>query len=169
MYSEEPLERQWAQVQEVLLDMEEQCDDLVIDCLQGMVGELGCQVTVRRREHILTLLRELNHLYDCGIPAREMICEEDEEYCFSWIYEFDFYLGDADYLLHFVVDAALNSNGIVNKYLTLERQVYRKGLCLKASEPMVLDPDALERLKEKIVSVMACPPNTGRFLDWDDD
>ena len=98
-----------------------------------------------------------------------MICEEDEEYCFSWIYEFDFYLGDADYLLHFVVDAALNSNGIVNKYLTLERQVYRKGLCLKASEPMVLDPDALERLKEKIVSVMACPPNTGRFLDWDDD
>lgn len=36
-----------------------------------------------------------------------MICEEDEEYCFSWIYEFDFYLGDADYLLHFVVDAAL--------------------------------------------------------------
>ena len=169
MYSEEPLERQWAQVREVLLDMEEQCDDLVIDCLQGMVGELGCQVTVRRREHILTLLRELNHLYDCGIPAREMICEEDEEYCFSWIYEFDFYLGDADYLLHFVVDAALNSNGIVNKYLTLERQVYRKGLCLKASEPMVLDPDALERLKEKIVSAMACPPNTGRFLDWDDD
>ena len=153
MYSEEPLERQWAQVREVLLDMEEQCDDLVIDCLQGMVGELGCQVTVRRREHILTLLRELNHLYDCGIPARE----------------FDFYLGDADYLLHFVVDAALNSNGIVNKYLTLERQVYRKGLCLKASEPMVLDPDALERLKEKIVSAMACPPNTGRFLDWDDD
>lgn len=65
MYSEEPLERQWAQVREVLLDMEEQCDDLVIDCLQGMVGELGCQVTVRRREHILTLLRELNHLYDC--------------------------------------------------------------------------------------------------------
>lgn len=169
MYSEEPLERQWAQVREVLLAMEEQCDDLVIDCLQGMVGELGCQVTVRRREHILTLLRELNHLYDCGIPAREMICEEDEEYCFSWIYEFDFYLGDADYLLHFVVDAALNSNGIVNKYLTLERQVYRKGLCLKASEPMVLDPDALERLKEKIVSAMACPPNTGRFLDWDDD
>ena len=169
MYSEEPLERQWAQVREVLLDMEEQCDDLVIDCLQGMVGELGCQVIVRRREHILTLLRELNHLYDCGIPAREMICEEDEEYCFSWIYEFDFYLGDADYLLHFVVDAALNSNGIVNKYLTLERQVYRKGLCLKASEPMVLDPDALEQLKEKIVSAMACPPNTGRFLDWDDD
>lgn len=82
MYSEEPLERQWAQVREVLLAMEEQCDDLVIDCLQGMVGELGCQVTVRRREHILTLLRELNHLYDCGIPAREMICEEDEEYCF---------------------------------------------------------------------------------------
>mgnify|MGYP000172925173 CR=1 FL=1 len=38
MYSEEPLERQWAQVREVLLDMEEQCDDLVIDCLQGMVG-----------------------------------------------------------------------------------------------------------------------------------
>ncbi len=98
-----------------------------------------------------------------------MICEEDEEYCFSWIYEFDFYLGDADYLLHFVVDAALNSNGIVNKYLTLERQVYRKGLCLKASEPMVLDPDALEQLKEKIASAMACPPNTGRFLDWDDD
>ena len=64
--------------------MEEQCDDLVIDCLQGMVGEQGCQVTVRRREHIL-------------------------------------------------------------------------------------DPDALEQLKEKIASAMACPPNTGRFLDWDDD
>lgn len=43
MYSEEPLERQWAQVREVLLAMEEQCDDLVIDCLQGMVGEQGCQ------------------------------------------------------------------------------------------------------------------------------
>lgn len=82
MYSEEPLERQWAQVREVLLAMEEQCDDLVIDCLQGMMGEQGCQVIVRRREHILTLLRELNHLYDDGIPAREMICEEDEEYCF---------------------------------------------------------------------------------------
>ena len=97
-----------------------------------------------------------------------MICEEDEEYCFSWIYEFDFYLGDADYLLHFVVDAALNSNGIVNKYLTLERQVYRKGLCLKASEPMVLDPDALERLKENRFRY-GLSSQYGPFLDWDDD
>lgn len=42
MYSREPMERQWEQLREVLLAMEGQCDKLVIDCLQGMLGEQGC-------------------------------------------------------------------------------------------------------------------------------
>lgn len=63
MYSEEPMDRQWAQEREVVLAMEGQCGELVIDCLQGMLGEQGCQVTVLRREHILSLMQELNRLY----------------------------------------------------------------------------------------------------------
>lgn len=169
MYSREPMERQWEQLREVLLAMEGQCNKLVIDCLQGMLGEQGCQVTVLEREHILSLLQDLNHLYDFGIPSREMNYEEDGGCGFSWIYEFDFFLPESDYLLHFVIDAALNSDGIINEYLTLERQVYREGMYLKVSETMVLAPSALEQLKGKVAAVMTIPPNTGCFLDWKDN
>lgn len=149
--------------------MKTQCGELVIDCLQGMMGEQGCQVTVLKREHILSLLQELNRLYDSGIPRREVSGDDDDEICsFSWIYEFDFYLREPDFLLHFVIDAALDSGGGVTEYLTLERQVYREGLYLKVSEPMVLAPAALAQLKKKVAAIMAIPPNTGRFLDWGD-
>lgn len=149
--------------------MKRQCCELVIDCLQGMMGEQGCQVTVLRREHILSLLQELNRLYDSGVPRREVSDDDDDEICsFSWIYEFDFYLRESDFLLHFVIDAALDSGGGVTEYLTLERQVYREGLYLKVSEPMVLAPAALAQLKRRVAAIMAIPPNTGRFLDWED-
>lgn len=169
MYSGETMERQREQAREVLLAMKRQCGELVIDCLQGMMGEQGCQVTVLKREHILSLLQELNRLYDSGIPRREVSGDDDDEICsFSWIYEFDFYLRESDFLLHFVIDAALDSGGGVTEYLTLERQVYREGLYLKVSEPMVLAPAALAQLKRKVAAIMAIPPNTGRFLDWED-
>lgn len=87
------MDRQREQAVEVLLAMEGQCRELVIDCRQGMLGKQGCQVTVLRREHILSLLQELNRLYDSGIPRRELNDdkeEDDENCCFSWIYEFDF-------------------------------------------------------------------------------
>lgn len=169
MYSGETMDRQWEQAREVLLAMKRQCGELVIDCLQGMLGEQGCQVTVLRREHILSLLQELNSLYDSGIPSRERGDDDnDENCCFSWIYEFDFSLRESDFLLHFVIDAALDSDGGITEYLTLERQVYREGLCLKVSEPMVLAPAALVQLKRKVAAIMAIPPNTGRFLDWKD-
>lgn len=169
MYSGETMERQREQAREVLLAMKRQCGELVIDCLQGMMGEQGCQVTVLKREHILSLLQELNRLYDSGIPRREVSGDDDDEICsFSWIYEFDFYLRESDFLLHFVIDAALDSGGGVTEYLTLERQVYREGLYLKVSEPMVLAPAALAQLKKKVAAIMAIPPNTGRFLDWGD-
>lgn len=168
MYSGEPMDRQWEQAREALLAIEGQCGELVIDCLQGMLGEQGCQVTVLRREHILSLLHELNRLYDSGVPSREVNHEEDENCYFSWLYEFDFCLRESDCLLHFVIEAALNSDGVVDEYLTLERQVYWEGLCLKVSEPMVLTPDALERLRRIVMTIMTIPPNTGRFLDWKD-
>lgn len=174
MYSSESLERQWEQALEVLLAMEGRCDELVIDCLQGLLGEQGCQVTVRRREDILSLLHELNRLYDSGVPCRELIHEEDNEgnedddRRFSWVYEFDFFLRESDFLLHFVIDATLNSDGIINGYLALERQVYREGVHLDVSEPVALDREDMERLKEKVAAMMAIPPNTGRFLDWKD-
>lgn len=162
------MDRQWEQAREVLLAMKRQCGELVIDCLQGMLGEQGCQVTVLRREHILSLLQELNLLYDSGVPGREVSDDDDENCRFSWIYEFDFFLRESGFLLHFVIDAALDADGVIKKYLTLERQVYREGLCLKVSEPMVLAPGALARLKRKIAAIMAIPPNMGRFLDWKD-
>lgn len=159
MYSGETMDRQWEQAREVLLAMKRQCGELVIDCLQG------CQVTVLRREHILSLLQELNSLYDSGIPSRERGDDDnDENCCFSWIYEFVFSLRESDFLLHFVIDAALDSDGGITEYLTLERQVYREGLCLKVSEPMVLAPAALVQLKRKVAAIMAIPPNTGRFF-----
>lgn len=164
------MNRQWEQAREVLLAMEGQCGELVIDCRQGMLGEQGCQVTVLRREHILSLLQELNRLYDSGAPSRELNDDEedDEDCCFSWIYEFDFFLRESGFLLHFVIDAALDSDGVIKKYLTLERQVYRKGAYLKVSESRGLSPDALVQLKRKVTAVMTVPPNTGRFLDWKD-
>lgn len=166
------MDRQREQAVEVLLAMEGQCRELVIDCRQGMLGKQGCQVTVLRREHILSLLQELNSLYDFGIPSREQNDDEGEEdgenCCFSWIYEFDFFLQESGFLLHFVIDAALDSDGGIKKYLTLERQVHREGVYLKVSEPMVLDPDALVQLKGKVAAIMTVPPNTGRFLDWKD-
>lgn len=168
MYSGETMERQREQAREVLLAMKRQCGELVIDCLHGMMGEQGCQVTVLKREHILSLLQELNRLYDSGVPRREVSGDDDEICSFSWIYEFDFYLRESDFLLHFVIDAALDSGGGVTEYLTLERQVYREGLYLKVSEPMVLAPAALAQLKRKVAAIMAIPPNTGRFLDWED-
>ena len=163
------MDRQREQAVEVLLAMEGQCRELVIDCRQGMLGKQGCQVTVLRREHILSLLQELNRLYDSGIPRRELNDdkeEDDENCCFSWIYEFDFFLQESGFLLHFVIDAALD--GVIKKYLTLERQVHREGAYLKVSEPMVLDPDALVQLKRKVAAIMTVPPNTERFLDWKD-
>ena len=110
-------------------------------------------------------------LYDSGIPRRELNDddeEDDENCCFSWIYEFDFFLQESGFLLHFVIDAALDSDGVIKKYLTLERQVHLEGAYLKVSEPMVLDPDALVQLKRKVAAIMTVPPNTGRFLDWKD-
>ena len=165
------MDRQREQAVEVLLAMEGQCRELVIDCRQGMLGKQGCQVTVLRREHILSLLQELNRLYDSGIPRRELNDdkeEDDENCCFSLIYEFDFFLQESGFLLHFVIDAALDSDGVIKKYLTLERQVHREGAYLKVSEPMVLDPDALVQLKRKVAAIMTVPPNTERFLDWKD-
>jgi hypothetical protein len=100
MYSREPMDRQREQAVEVLLAMEGQCRELVIDCRQGMLGKQGCQVTVLRREHILSLLQELNRLYDSGIPRRELNDdkeEDDENCCFSWIYEFDFFLQESGF------------------------------------------------------------------------
>lgn len=126
------MERQREQAREVLLAMKRQCGELVIDCLQGMMREQGCQVTVLKREHILSLLQELNRLYDSGVPRREVSGDDDDENCsFFWIYEFDFYLRESDFLLHFVIDAALDSGGGVTEYLALERQVYREGCILK--------------------------------------
>lgn len=51
--------------------------------------------------------------------------------CFPGFMNSIFFLRESDYLLHFVIDAALNSDGVINEYLTWERQVYREGLCLK--------------------------------------
>ena len=141
------MDRQREQAVEVLLAMEGQCRELVIDCRQGMLGKQGCQVTVLRREHILSLLQELNRLYDSGIPRRELNDdkeEDDENCCFSWIYEFDFFLQESGFLLHFVIDAALDSDGVIKKYLTLVQ------------------------LKRKVAAIMTVPPNTERFLDWKD-
>ena len=162
------MDRQREQAVEVLLAMEGQCRELVIDCRQGMLGKQGCQVTVLRREHILSLLQELNRLYDSGIPRRELNDDKEEDDENSWIYEFDFFLQESGFLLHFVIDAALDSDGVIKKYLTLERQVHREGAYLKVSEPMVLDPDALVQLKRKVAAIMTVPPNTERFLDWKD-
>ncbi|WP_290529940.1 hypothetical protein [Akkermansia sp.] len=36
------------------------------------------------------------------------------------------------------------------------------------SEPMVFTPDALEQLRRIVMTIMAIPPHTGRFLDWKD-
>ena len=73
------MDRQREQAVEVLLAMEGQCRELVIDCRQGMLGKQGCQVTVLRREHILSLLQELNRLYDSGIPRRELNDDKEED------------------------------------------------------------------------------------------
>lgn len=79
MYSREPMDRQREQAVEVLLAMEGQCRELVIDCRQGMLGKQGCQVTVLRREHILSLLQELNRLYDSGIIQTVQFLQEGQD------------------------------------------------------------------------------------------
>lgn len=60
-----------------------------------------------------------------------MLNHEEAGGWFSWLDEFDLFLRKSNSLLYFVIDAALNSDGIINKYLTRERQAHRDGLRLK--------------------------------------
>ncbi|MCD8062257.1 MAG: hypothetical protein LUE13_07980 [Akkermansiaceae bacterium] len=160
-----------------LCRMEEDCREVMVDCLSGTVDGRGCRITVRDWGAVLNLFRMLNEWYEQGLLLREDGGDEENDpwddaepgvwySVATWLYEFDF-CGRPGELVQFAVEARLNPDGSFRGIYSLRRDAYGNEASYFGEEKDVAENE-LNTLVPELKKLMNAPLNECEFLDWED-